>query len=163
MLFCICHPSLDDLDREVLDQFDERIFLPLPDASCREELILLFWRKFVERNNATAYSIKSRLIQFFTRQAPVFLSVEDDIMAGEQLEEVVAATRGFSGDEIGDMVFSLQSVLHDAAEDGRLDFVTAWKLIEAKVKHHRDSQEMAGEHTLSYLDGDIDLQDVTFV
>ena len=89
------------------------------------------------------------------------LSIDDD-MASDQLDEVVAATRGFSGDEIRDMVFSLHSVVH-TAENGRSDSVTSWKLIEEKMKRHKDREAMAGEHTLSYLDGDIDLDDVTFV
>ncbi|KAL7538425.1 hypothetical protein ACHAXR_012768 [Thalassiosira sp. AJA248-18] len=159
---------VQDLDKEVLVHFTERIFLPLPDAGCRNELILSYFdlcvQKFVECKHADAFSFKSTLIQFVTRQAPVPLSIEEDLMSGEQLEEVVAATRGLSGDDIRELMIAMQRALCDS-ENGKLDFAMAWKLVEAKVKHHRDCQTMAGEHKLagSYLDGDIDLQDITFV
>ena len=50
-----------------------------------------------------------------------------------------------------------------ASENGTLDSVSCWEMVEAKVKHHWDSEILAGEHHISYLDGDLDLQDVTFV
>lgn len=162
-----CINSDQDLDREVLDCFDERIFLPLPDAKCRNDMINLYFdvcvqRYVYERNQANEFSFKSRLTQFLTRQPPIAMSIEDDMMTGEHLEDVIAATRGFSGDDIRDLMVAMQRALC-SSENGRLDFATAWRLVEEMVKHHRDIQARAGEHTLSYLDGDIDLQDVTFV
>ena len=119
--------------------------------------------KFVEDKNADALTLKSRMAQFFTHQPHVPLSIEDNILSDEQLEEVVAATRGLSGDDIRELMFAMQSELMSPENDGRLGFASVWQLVEAKVKHRRDSQAAAGVHTLSYLDGDIDLQDVTFV
>lgn len=80
-------------------------------------------------------------------------------MSNEQLEEVIAATRGLSGADICQLMSAMakKSVAH-------LDLAAAWKLIEARVKSRLDSETLTGEHTNSYLDGDIvDLQDVTFV
>lgn len=154
------------LDGEVLDICEESIYFPLPDASCRKGLLLSYFdtcvQKFVDRNN-TAFSLKSKLIQLLTRQAPILLSLEKDIMSGKHLEDAVAATRGLSGDDIRELMVAMQRELYDS-DNKRLDCVTAWKLIEEKMKYHRDVQTTSGEHTLSYLDGNvIDLQDVTFV
>ena len=154
------------LDGEVLDMCEERIYFPLPDASCRKGLILSYFdtcvQKFVDRNNA-AFSIKSKLTQLVKRQAPLLLSLEKDIMSGKQLEDAVAATRGLSGEDIRELMVAMQRELY-GSDDKRLDCVSAWKLIEEKVTYHRDVQTTAGEHTLSYLDGNVmDLQDVTFV
>ena len=119
--------------------------------------------KFVEDKNADALTLKSKMA-FFTHQPHLPLSIEDNILSGEQLEEVVAATRGLSGDDIRELMIAMQSELMSPENDGRLGFASVWQLVEAKVKHRRDSQAAAGVHTLSYLDGgDIDLQDVTFV
>ena len=49
------------------------------------------------------------------------------------------------------------------SEDGTLDSAYCWEMVQAKVNHHWDSQALARENCLSYLDGDLDLQDVTFV
>ncbi len=90
------------------------------------------------------------------------LSIEEGMMTGEQLGETVAATRGFSGADIRDMMLTLQSALVES-EQGQLNTALAWKVIEEKVKHHWEMEAM-GEHFFSYLDGDqLDLQDVTFV
>ena len=149
-----------------MDICEESIYFPLPDASCRKGLLLSYFdtcvQKFVDRNN-TAFSLKSKLIQLVKRQAPILLSLEKDIMSGKQLEDAVAATRGLSGDDIRELMVAMQRELY-GSDNKRLDCVTAWKLIEEKMKYHRDVQTTSGEHTLSYLDGNvIDLQDVTFV
>ena len=164
IILVLATKSDQDLDREVLDHFEERIFFPLPDSSRRKELILLYFdlcvRKFVERSNANAVSFKSKLVRFITRESVAVLSIEDDLMmSNEQLEEVIAATRGLSGADICQLMSAMakKSVAH-------LDLAAAWKLIEARVKSRLDSETLTGEHTNSYLDGDIvDLQDVTFV
>ena len=115
-----------------------------------------------ENYNKNASSFKSQLIRFFTRQPSVLLSIDEDLMTGDQLEDIVAASRGLSGDDIRNLMTGIQSFVK-SSENGRLDFATVWRLVEAKVKFHRDSQVISGEHAISYLDGDIDLQDVTFI
>lgn len=91
------------------------------------------------------------------------VSIEDAFIAGIHLEQIVAATRGFSGDDIRDLIFSLQDINASSVAGGQVNFAEAWRLIEEKVSQHRNSQEAIGEHTISYLDGDLDLVDVELV
>ena len=135
----------EDLDAAVLDRCDESIFFPLPNAECRKDLILLYFdlhfRKFMEHNNKQAYSLRSQLTNYFMNQKPLIMSIESDLMTGEQLESTVAVTYGFSGREIGKLMVALQGAMY-VAKDGRLDFVAAWKLIETKVREHQEKADM---------------------
>lgn len=147
----------EDLDEAVLDRCDESLFFPLPNAECRKDLILLYFdlhfRKFMEANNKQAFSLRSRLTQYFTNQKPLLMSIESDLMTGEQLESTVAVTYGFSGRELGKLMVCLQGAMY-VSKDGKLDFVAAWKLIETKVREHQQKLEMVGDRTLSRVGGE---------
>lgn len=137
----------EDLDAAVLDRCDESLFFPLPDAECRKDLILLYFdlhfRKFMEINNRREVSLRSRITQYFTKREPLIMSVESDLMTGEQLESTVAVTYGFSGREIGKLFIALQGLMY-VSKDGRLDFLAAWKLIETKVRENQEKADMVG-------------------
>ena len=78
-------------------------------------------------------------------------------MTGDQLEEIVAATDGFRGDDIKDLMITMQQ-----AATGRFDFPSAWRIVlEEKAKH--DKQGRFQEHNLSYLECDIPQQELTLV
>lgn len=145
----------EDLDAAILDRCDESIYFPLPNASCRKDLIMLYFnlhfRKFMEANNKQALSLRSQLTNYFTKKKPLIMSVESDLMTGAQLESTVAVTRGFSGREIGKLMVALQGAMY-VSKDGKLDFVTAWKLIETKVREHMAKIDMVGSSPLSRLD-----------
>ena len=142
----------EDLDAAVLDRCDESIFFPLPNAECRKDLILLYFdlhfRKFMEANNRQAFSLRSRLTQYFTNQKPLIMSIESDLMTGEQLESTVAVTYGFSGRGLGKLMVACQGALFCSAE-GKLDFVSTWKLIETKVREHQEKLDMVAGHLRS--------------
>jgi hypothetical protein len=70
------------------------------------------------------------------------------------LESTVAVTRGFSGREIGKLMMALQGAMY-VSKDGKLDFVTAWKLIETKVREHLAKIDMVGNNLLSRLDANL--------
>jgi len=135
----------EDLDAAVLDRCDESIFFPLPNAECRKDLILLYFdlhfRKFMETNNQQALSLKSQITRYFTKQQPLIMSIENDLMTGEQLQSTVNVTYGFSGREIGKLMVALQGAMY-VSKDGKLDFVAAWKLIETKVREHQEKMNM---------------------
>jgi len=135
----------EDLDAAVLDRCDESIFFPLPNAECRKDLILLYFdlhfRKFMETNNQQALSLKSQITRYFTKQQPLIMSIENDLMTGEQLQSTVNVTYGFSGREIGKLMVALQGAMY-VSKDGKLDFVVAWKLIETKVREHQEKMDM---------------------
>jgi len=135
----------EDLDAAVLDRCDESIFFPLPNAECRKDLILLYFdlhfRKFMETNNQQALSLKSQITRYFTKQPPLIMSIENDLMTGEQLQSTVNVTYGFSGREIGKLMVALQGAMY-VSKDGKLDFVAAWKLIETKVREHQEKMDM---------------------
>ena len=147
----------EDLDAAILDRCDESIYFPLPDASCRKDLIMLYFnlhfRKFMETNNKQALSLRSQIRNYFTNKKPLIMSVEPDLMTGAQLESTVGVTRGFSGREIGKLMVALQGAMY-VSKNGKLDFVTAWKLIETKVREHMAKIEMVGNNHLSRLDAD---------
>lgn len=180
IIFVLATNRVKDLDAQVLDLCEERIFIPLPDARSRKSMLLFYFdtcvQKIIKHKNST-FSVKSKLIQLITRQDPLVLSIEDNIMEGEQLEEAVAATRGFSGNDIRDLMLAMQTVVQ-VSENGRLAKSTAWKVIEDRVKRHWLEQTtwcrychthcncngFGDSNTKGYLDGDvIDLQDITFV
>ncbi len=140
LILTTCNPS--DLDEAVLDRCDELLHVPIPDEMCRRQLIMHYFdihlRKFMDENNADNSSLNSRLMRFFsffTKQKPIMVTVEKNLMTGEQLEATTAVTEGFSGREIAKLLVALQSAMY-SSRDGRLDFALAWNLIEIKVKEH---------------------------
>lgn len=147
----------------MLDRCDESLFFPIPDADCRRDLILLYFdlhfRKFMETNNRNELSLRSQLTRYFTKQPPLLMSIESDLMTGLQLESTVAVTQGFSGREIGKLMVALQGAMYVSA-DGKLDFATAWKLIETKVREHIDKLDMVGDNPLSRLGGTVVKEDI---
>lgn len=100
----------EDLDAAVLDRCDESIFFPLPNAECRKDLILLYFdlhfRKFMQSNNKQELSLRSQITQYLTKTKPLLMSIESDLMTGEQLQSTVNVTLGFSGREIGKLMVS---------------------------------------------------------
>lgn len=147
----------EDLDAAILDRCDESIYFPLPDSSCRKDLIMLYFnlhfRKFMETNNKRALSLRSQISNYLENKKPLIMSVEPDLMTGAQLESTVGVTRGFSGREIGKLMVALQGAMY-VSKNGKLDFVTAWRLIETKVREHMAKIEMVGDNHLSRLDAD---------
>ncbi len=151
----------EDLDAAVLDRCDESLFFPLPDAECRKDLILLYFdlhfRKFMEANNKQEFTLRSRLTQYITNQKPNLMSIESNLMAGQQLESTVDVTRGFSGREIGKLMIALQGAMY-VSKDHTLDFEAAWKLIETKVIEHHEKLNMVRKRVACPRDSDGDEQ-----
>ncbi len=123
----------------MLDRCDESIFFPLPDADCRGELISLYFdqhfRQFMETNNLRASTLKSRITQYFTKQAPLLLSVDNAIVGEEEklkedvLQRVVEDTKGFSGRAIAKMAIAWQAAVY--GNDGAiLDEETFFSTVE---------------------------------
>jgi hypothetical protein len=82
-------------------------------------------------------------------------------MTGDQLEEIVAATDGFSGDDIEVLMISMQQETQ-ASVTGRFDFLSAWNIVvEEKAKHDKQGRYQA--HNLSYLECDVPQQELTLV
>ena len=137
-----------DLDAAVLDRCDEALHFPLPDESCRERLLRLYYNQnlkgFVRKNNEQVLSLRSRLTRLITKDSPLIMSIDSEIMKGEHLESIVAVTYGFSGREIGKLMIALQGAMY-VSKDGRLDFVSAWKVIRTKVREHHDKRDMVGD------------------
>lgn len=136
-----------DLDAAVLDRCDEALHFPLPNETCRERLLRLYYnqnlRAFVRKNNKQVLSLRSRLTRLITKDgSPLIMSIDSDIMKSEHLESIVAVTYGFSGREIGKLMIALQGAMYLS---GRLDFISAWKVIQTKVREHHDKREMVGD------------------
>ena len=113
----------------------------------------------MERKTSYANWLSFKLIQYLKRNKTETISIADDVIPGGQLEEIVAATCGFTGDKIGD----LMGIVANGSANGMFDFVTAWRVIEEKVKNHRDGRAKIREHELNYWACDVPQQEVTFV
>lgn len=119
-------------------------------------------RLVIECNNRKAYTFMSKAIHFLRRkQPPLLITIDEDVMTGDQLEEIVAATDGFCGDDIRVLMITMQQIAQ-ASLTGRLDFSSAWRIVlEEKAKH--DKQGRYREHNLSYLECDVPQQELTLV
>ena len=95
-----------------------------------------------------------------TRKRPVH--IDEDVMTGDQVEEIVAATCGFSGEDINDLMVVMQQAAY-ASVNKRLDVTTAWRVVlEVKARLDREDSVFRA-HRLSYLDCDVPQQELTFV
>ncbi|EJK64310.1 hypothetical protein THAOC_14970, partial [Thalassiosira oceanica] len=79
-----------DLDAAVLDRCDEALHFPLPDETCRERLLRLYYNQnleaFVRKNNKQVLSLRSRLTRLITKgDSPLIMSIDSDIMKSEHL------------------------------------------------------------------------------
>ena len=136
----------------------ESIYIPLPDLASRRELVLLYYnihvKNYVEQNNQRASSLRSQLIQLLTKRKPPIMTLAPNIMAGEHFDELCTATRGFSAEEISQLMVTLQHNIHLTANV--LEFDVAWDLISKKVVEHQNKLTKAGEHTLTHSENDIE-------
>ena len=76
------------------------------------------FRQFMETNNLRASTLKSRITQYFTKQTPLLLSIdtdlvdEDDKLKEDVLKRVVNDTEGFSGRAIAKMAIAWQAAVY---------------------------------------------------
>jgi len=146
----------EDLDEAVLDRCDESLLLGLPDAECRQKLMSQYYQAFVKgeltKNDEQASSLGSRLRSYLTKEDPFRVRIDDDVMDQDQLGEVVAATEGFSGREIGKLMIAVQANLY-ASNDGELSKDMVQTITEIKVDEHREKLRMAAGNDV-VADGD---------
>lgn len=140
----------EDLDSAVLDRCDESIFFPLPSAECRGDLISLYYdqhvRQFMETNNLRDTALKSRITQYFTKQTPLLLSIdtdlvdEDDKLKEDVLKRVVNDTEGFSGRAIAKMAIAWQAAVY-GTDGAILDKATLF----STVLNHKEGMKQKEE------------------
>eukprot|EP00984_Skeletonema_dohrnii_P009754 scaffold3753_cov98-Skeletonema_dohrnii-CCMP3373.AAC.10 len=129
----------EDLDSAVLDRCDESIFFPLPNAECRGDLISLYFdqhfRQFMETTNLLASTLKAQITQYFTKQKPLLLTVDSDIVDEDEklkedvLKQVVKDTEGFSGRAIAKMAIAWQAAVY-GTDGAILDKDTFFSTVE---------------------------------
>ena len=72
----------------------------------------------MDTNNLRAATLKSRITQYFTKQKPLLLSVDSDLVDENErlkedvLKEVVKDTEGFSGRAIAKMAIAWQAAVY---------------------------------------------------
>lgn len=69
------------------------------------------------------------------------MSLEENIIGGNQLIKAVEATDGFSGREIGKLMVALQSSLY-SSDDGHLSRDMVIKVLKTKVLEHEQKRKM---------------------
>lgn len=83
------------------------------------------------------------------------MSIDHAILASSHIDELVSATRGFSGKEIYQVMILLQEKLNSSSS-GCVDFRTFWDVIQRKVKDHQYFQTKLGEHELIDSENDVE-------
>lgn len=126
--------SVENIKESVLERC-EQIQFSLPDAESRRELLLRYFdehvQSFVSAHNNP--SLLSRMIRF-----QCMLSIDDGVMTGQPLENIIAGTRGLSRRDIQDLMISLKTSLERSkGEHGRLTYLDVWEVVEmAQAKRH---------------------------
>ncbi len=151
--------SFDDLNNLIIDLCEENFHLQLPDADARRRFIFLYFEnhitQYIDNFNKQSASFLSRLRRIFTKDKHVTLSIDPIILNSSHVDELTAATRGFNGKEIDQVMILLQKKL-SSSSSGYVDFRTFWDLIQLKVKDHQHSQSKLGEHELNDSENDIE-------
>jgi SpoVK/Ycf46/Vps4 family AAA+-type ATPase len=151
--------DVECLDTRIIERCKDMKFT-LPSAMCRRELLLYYFHEhidtFVTAHNERASSLLSRTL---TRERCI-LSIDDDIMKAQSLENLVAITKGFSKREIEALMKTLRKRLIQS-EHGRLTYLDVWEV----VANRRFSGSTALEHSISLtnVQSDVDFYEVTVV
>merc|ERR1719247_3659042 len=100
-----------DLDSAVLDRIDESVEFGLPDVKAREDLVTLYFRKYITQPlKIKPLSTEDLLNGKQTRQSPKNgVPKREDLVAEDGLVEVARKIHGFSGREISKLMTSLQT------------------------------------------------------
>ncbi len=168
-LFIILSTTRDaqDLHTQIVERCKE-IKFTLPSAMCRRELLLHYFHEhivsFVTAHNERASSLLSRTL---TRERCI-LSIDDDIMKAQSLENIVSLTKGSSGSEIEDLMKALQKrMIQSKFEHGRLTYLDVWEVVDAARGNRRlsGSSSTGLEHSISLtnLQSEVDFYEVTVV
>jgi hypothetical protein len=99
----------------------------------------------MDTSNLHASKLKSRITQYITKQRPLLLSVDNDLVEGKKLKEtvlkrVVKETEGFSGRAIAKMAIAWQAAVY-GTEDAMLHKDTFF----LTVKNHKDGMKQKEE------------------
>jgi hypothetical protein len=92
----------------------------------------------MDTNNLRAATLKSRITQYFTKQKPLLLSVDSDIVEDNKklnedvLKRVVKDSDGFSGRAIAKMAIAWQAAVY-GTDDTMLDKDTFFLTVENHV------------------------------
>ena len=116
-----------------------------------------YYQAFVKgeltKNDEQASSLGSRLRSYLTKEDPFRVRIDDDVMDQDQLGEVVAATEGFSGREIGKLMIAVQANLY-GSNNGELSKDMVQTITKIKVDEHREKLRMAaGDYVIADGDG----------
>jgi Holliday junction resolvasome RuvABC ATP-dependent DNA helicase subunit len=168
-LFIILSSTRDaqDLDTQIVERCETMKFT-LPSAMCRRELLLYYFEEhiasFVTAHNERASSLLSRTL---TRERCI-LSIDDDIMNAQSIENIVSFTKGFGKREIEDLMKTLQKrMIQSKSEHGRLTYLDVWEVVDAARANRRliGSSSTALEHSISMtnLQSEVDYREITVV
>lgn len=132
----------EDLDPAVLDRMDEAIEFPLPGADEREQLLKLYFEKYVERSaedaaGADAKSMVSRFLATLRGRRADADAIRVDGVDDADLRKAAEQTLGFSGRELAKTAASLQAAAY-GTPDARLTREMFWKVIEQKKTEHNE-------------------------
>jgi ATPase family AAA domain-containing protein 3A/B len=100
-----------DLDSAVLDRIDESVEFGLPDTNAREDLVKLYFKKYITQPlKIKPLRPEDLLNGKQTRQSPKNgVPKREDLVAEDGLVEVARKIHGFSGREISKLMTSLQT------------------------------------------------------
>ena len=136
----------EDLDAAILDRCDESLLFPLPNQSCRFQLVEHYFGKFVRamearHNDKENDSLLTKLKNIWSPADTFHVTIQASVMDKGQTKWVVEATEGFSGREISKLMIALSGAIY-ASSDGTLTPAIVNSIVSKKVKEHKVKLEM---------------------
>jgi ATPase family AAA domain-containing protein 3A/B len=141
-----------DLDSAVLDRIDESVEFGLPDTNAREDLVKLYFKKYITQPlKIKPLRPEDLLNGKQTRQSPKNgVPKREDLVAEDGLVEVARKIHGFSGREISKLMTSLQThiLFSENSLKSRsrskvlfLERKLLFEVVDAKVLEHQRTAE----------------------
>jgi len=152
-----------DLDSAVLDRIDESVEFGLPDVKAREDLVTLYFRKYITQPLKIKPLRPDEILdpkeangnrngRFSPKSPSMAMPKREDLLAEDGLLEVARRTHGFSGREISKLMTSLQThiLFSDRSLAGArkrsklpswLEKKLLFEVVDQKVsEHHRTAE-----------------------
>ena len=135
----------EDLDAAVLDRCDESLLFPLPNESCRENLLSLYFSKHVveaaNKVNKREGHLWKKLSRKIQGKEKVELVIDELALSKNWLKKGVEITKNFSGREISKLMIAIQGMLY-GSKNGSISLSDVVHAISRKVKEHEEKAAM---------------------
>jgi ATPase family AAA domain-containing protein 3A/B len=145
-----------DLDNAILDRIDESVEFGLPDVSARQDLVKLYFKKYITKplnikplrpeDLVGAKALEKMLLSPSAKKSGMQAPKREDLVDEEALDEASRRLKGFSGREISKLMTSLQThiLFNERSRLARrkkavlyLEKTRLFEVVEQKVSEHK--------------------------